>query len=160
MHLIPAIKVTISDTTSNGYRHANVTRHWLWKTKLLLSIPLFVEFWPSTFKVPVTKGVRFPKEPKPSDEEVRIMKDFVDSRGYKVLRKFWNWRLLGLTFSCTSSREDSEYARGKFQGFMEARVIAEKIAEFGAEVEGEVSESTEDMYINMREMDREAEQVL
>jgi hypothetical protein len=155
VHIIPKTKLSV-ETKRDGYRYAVVTRHWL-RSTVLFEVPISLEFWPSVFKVPITKGVRFPEEPKPSDEEVRTMKDFVGSRGYKILRKFWNWRLLDLTFLCTSRKENSEYARGMFQGFLEARVTAEKIAEFGGEVEGIAAESTEDMYTNMDRMNRDAE---
>jgi len=86
-----------------------------------------------------------------------LVAEMLESRGYKVLNKFWNWYSLTLAHRCTSDKNGIETAQGMFQGFLKARVIALQIAKWGQEEE-EVLEDEGSMYSKMAEMDREAPQ--
>ena len=111
MRLIPKTKFRLQ-TRNNGYKYAIIYREWLWDT-VLFEFPLSLSFWPTELKTPRVKGVRYPKEPEPTEEEISIMADFVRQRAYRVLCKFWNWRLMGLTTECVNPNEDFQFTRGR-----------------------------------------------
>ena len=160
MRLIPKTTFKLQ-TRTNGYKYAIIYREWLWTTTLF-EFPISLEFWPRELKIPRVKGVRYPKEPEPTEEEISIMADFVRQRAYRVLCKFWNWRLLGLNSVCVNPTEDHQVARGMFIGFTEAKCYAEKIAGYGSEApqEEEQMEDESDMYLNQQRMDKIAESEL
>jgi len=146
------------ETKSNGFKYAIITYKFLWWSTVLYEIPVQLEFWPQEFKIPIPKGIRFPKEePKPTEYEKRVMQDFVEQPGYKILCKFWNWGILTLIYRCTNIRSEPEYEKGRFRGFMEARLVANGIALYTDDPEAQPDpEDHKSLYANMGRMDREA----
>lgn len=152
MTLFPKIKLT-TETRPNGVKYAVITHRWLWDT-VLFEIPIIREFWPEEITYPLPKGVRFPKQPQPTEFESRQVAELIESPGYKVLRKFWNWQTLVLAHRCTAGMEGIETAQGMFQGFLRAKIIPIQLSQWDKEqVEMEDEES---MYVKMRSMDKEA----
>jgi len=147
-------KTKLSSVTKNGIRYAVVTYSWLWWTTVLYEIPILREFWPDNILSPLPKGVRFPKQPIPTEYESRLVSEMMESKGYKVLKKFWNWQTLVLAHTCTKEKEDIETVQGMFQGFLRAKIIPIQIAEWSREQEE--MEDEESMYTHQREMDKEA----
>ena len=152
MKFFPTTKLTTA-VHSNGIKYAVVTYSWLWWSTVLYEIPIMCQFWPDDV-FPLPKGVRFPKQPQPTEFESRLVMELIESRGYKVLRKFWNWYGLTLAHRCTAGVEGIETVQGMFQGFLRARIIPIQIAEWGKEKEEMEDESN--MYVNQLRMDKEA----
>lgn len=160
MRILPKTKFKLQ-TRTNGYRYAIIYREWLW-TKILFEFPLSLEFWPTELKIPLPKGIRFPKQPQPTEEESALVAELMEQRGYKVIRKFWNWQALVFTYGCTTETNGIGEAQGLFKGFLKARTLVEQIAHWGeGKEEGEIEmEGEEEMYLNQRRMDKMAESEL
>jgi len=160
VRLLPKTKFKLQ-TRSNGYRYAIVYRAWLWD-KILFEFPIDIQFWPRELKIPLPKGIRFPKQPQPTEIESKAVADMMEHMGYKVIRKFWNWQALVFTYSCTTETDGIGEAQGTFKGFLKARTLIEQIAHWGQGEVGEESqmEDEQDMYLNQLRMDRQAESEL
>ncbi len=153
MNLIPDIKIT-KGVGSNGLEYITVTRHWLWWSSHLISVPVRCNFWPDTIAMPLPKSTRFPKQPTPTTDESKLVAELMETRGYKVLSKFWVWQALMMAHRCTTSTSEQDV--GMFQGFLRARTIPLQIANWGEQKE-ELEEG-ESMYQTQARMDREAPQ--
>lgn len=153
MNLIPDIKLT-KGIGDNGIEYVTITRHWLWWNKTLCSIPVRCNFWPDSIALPLPKSTRFPKQPTPTEDESRLVAELMETRGYKVLTKYWVWQALIMAHRCTTTTSEEDV--GMFQGFLRARIIPLQIANWGEQKEE--LEEEESMYSTMARMDREAPQ--
>ncbi len=153
MNLLPDIWITKA-VWEDGWEHVTVTRHWLWWSKVLITIPVRCNFWPDNITMPLPKSTRFPKQPKPTTNESKLVAELMETKGYKVLKKFWNWQALMMAHRCTAGADKEDV--GMFQGFLRARVIPLQIANWGEQKEE--LEEEESMYQTQARMDREAPQ--
>jgi len=148
-------KTTLTfEVKPNGFRYAIISYSFLFWTTTLYEIPVVLEFWPREVRTPLPKGTRFPMQPEPTEFESRLVSELIESRGFKVLKKFWNWQALVLAHRCTTEGEGIETVQGMFQGFLRARLIPLQIAEWKREQEEMEDESS--MYAHQREMDSKA----
>jgi hypothetical protein len=152
--VLPKINLNII-TEENGYRYAIVSRKWLWWDKVLYRIPVDIEFWPREMRIPLPKGVRFPKSPQPTEQDVNLVQDMVTHPGYKTIRKFWNWQSMALIHNCGFSDTGTEKAQGLYQGFLRSRSIIEELVNWGSKDAIE-SETEGAIYDHMRKMDQQS----
>ncbi len=156
MNLLPDIKIT-KGVGSNGLEYVHITRHWLWWSKTLCRIPVG-RLWPSDIIV-LPKSTLFPQQPIPTNNEKKLVTELMETRGYKVLKKFWIYQALVLAHGCTKEIGNIKTIQGLFQGFLQARETPFTIAHWGEGVaRGEELEEEESMYQTQARMDREAPQ--
>ena len=152
--MFPKIVLNII-TEKDGYRYAVISRNWLWWDRVLHRIPIDIEFWPREMRIPLPKGIRFPKSPQPTEQDVSVVQDMISHPGYKIIRKFWNWQAMTMIHNCGFVDDNTGKAQGLYQGFLKARAIIEEIANWGSKETTE-SESGGAIYDHMRKMDQQA----
>lgn len=155
MAILPKISKRV-EIRADGYGYVIVERVWLGWRWPIAEIRASTEFWPREISdVPVPKGVRIPKQPTPTPDESQAVSEMMRSRGWMVLRKFWNYQSMMLMFRCTSP-EGNEQDKGSYNGFMLGRLIAHRIENWGEQPGDEELRVVEsEFYGNMQRMDSE-----
>ena len=105
----------------------------------------------------MTPGFSLKNQPKPTGEESAQAADLIETRSYKIIRKFWNWQSLKLANRCCYNSDEHLKSQGLYEGFQLARVIIEQIANWSTEEQPMTFEQA-DFYLNMQKMNGEAVQ--
>lgn len=146
-------------TSDSGHQKLVIFRSWFGRKKIVKVCEIGRRFWPDDESVAarLTPGFSLKNQPKPTMAESAEAVDLIASRGYKVIRRFWNWQSVKLARRCCYDSDETLKSQGMYEGFQLAKTIIEQVANWSEE-EAPMTFDQADFYLNMSRMDSQAVQ--